>query len=98
MKKIISASVFFLAVFANQAFASCEKPVAPALPDANTAVTPEMVKAKNQVSAYMKQAEAYLACLSKDNVNDHNAMVDDMEAIAAAFNALIKEFKARLKS
>ena len=78
--------------------ADCQKPAAPALPDANTAVTPEMVKAKNQVTAYMKDAEAYLSCLGKGNVTDYNAMVDSMEKLAAEFNSLIKKFKSRVSA
>jgi len=98
LKKLLAASIISTSLFAGHAFASCDKPSAPALPDANTAVTPEMVKAKNQVTTYMKEAEAYLSCLDKGNVVDHNTMVDSMEKIAAQFNELIKEFKARVKA
>jgi hypothetical protein len=98
LKKLLVTSIVLSSLFAGQAFANCAKPSAPALPDASTAVTPEMVKAKHQVTSYMKEAEAYLACLDKGNVTDHNAMVDSMEKIAAEFNALIKEFKARIKA
>ena len=98
MKKLLVASIISTSLMAGHAYANCEKPVAPSLPDADTAVTPEMVKAKNQVTSYMKEAEAYLACLDKGNITDHNNMVDAMEKIAAEFNALIKQFKARVKA
>jgi hypothetical protein len=96
VKNLLTVSLFLSVFFMGQAFA-CSKPDAPALPDAATAVTPEMVKAKNQVTSYMKKAEQYLECLGKNDVANHNRMVDSMEKLAAEFNALIKKFKARVK-
>ena len=73
---------------------ACTKPVAPELPDISTAVTAQMVKAKNEVKAYMTDAEAYLDCV-KDDI-EHNAMVDDMQKLAEKFNAMVRTYKARM--
>jgi len=97
LKKLLAVCCIASSMYAGQAMA-CSKPEAPALPDVSTAVTAEMVKAKNQVQSYMGAAEAYLECLSKDNVVDHNAMVESMEKLASEFNAMIRDFKARVKA
>jgi hypothetical protein len=96
VKKLVLVSLFISLFTLGQAHA-CAKPDAPSLPNAETAVTPEMVKAKNEVTAYMKKAEDYLNCINKGNVSGHNRMVESMEKVAADFNALIKKFKARVK-
>ena len=73
---------------------SCEPPARPDLPDPATAVTPQMVKAKNDVQAYMKAAEDYLGCGISNK--KHNDMVDEMNAVADDFNKAVRDFKARM--
>jgi len=73
---------------------ACDKPVAPLLPDASTAVTAQMVKAKNQVKAYMSSAEAYLECAS--DAAAHNEMIDSMKQVADAFNSAVRAYKDRM--
>ncbi len=94
MKKV--ASLAFAAVLLGSAMtvSACDKPAAPVLPDPNSAVTPQMVKAKNEVQEYITKAEAYLSCV-KDTAA-HNAMVDEMKSVADTFNGAIKTFKARM--
>ncbi len=72
---------------------ACTKPEAPVLPDAATAVTAQMVKAKNEVKAYMTNAEAYLECAS---AAEHNKMVDNMNEVANGFNDAVRAYKERM--
>lgn len=93
MKKIFAATIASL-VFSASALA-CDKPTAPELPDPATAVTPQMIKAKNEVNAYIDAAKQYLDCI-KGNAGRHNAMVDEMEKVADKFNAAVRAYKARM--
>lgn len=90
-KLLFSALVFSL--YAPLSLA-CNKPDAPALPDPATAVTPQMVKAQNDVKAYMDQADAYLKC--NINATQHNNMVKEMKSLADEFNGIIRAYKARM--
>jgi hypothetical protein len=91
-----------------QSVAGCEPPTPPQLADATVASEPEMIASQRQVRAFVAAGEAHLACLAKviDDedreadernmaVGEHNRMVAAMEEIAAAFNELIRVFKAR---
>lgn len=92
----LKASLFaglILASSANLALA-CDKPALPALPDPATAVTPEMIKAKNDVRAYVSSAEAYLKC--SISTKQHNRTVDSMQKLAKDFNVIVRAYKARL--
>lgn len=91
--KLIFASVLTLS--STAAFA-CEPPEAPALPDPATAVTPQMVKAKNDVKAFLSDAEAFLGC-TKSN-KKHDKMVDKMNEVADQFNEIIRAYKARVSA
>jgi hypothetical protein len=93
---MIKASAFILStvLFSGLASAACEKPEAPALPDAATAVTAQMVKAKNDVQAYMTGANAYLECVSNDT--KHNRMVKSMKKVGEEFNVAVRSYKDRM--
>ncbi len=75
---------------------ACDRPSAPMVPNAAEAVTPQMVKAKNDVQAYIKAANAYLECTK--NSRKHNDMVDEMESVAGRFNDAVRDFKQRMAS
>lgn len=94
MKKVIAIALTTI-LFSGLSQA-CTKPAAPNLPDANSAVTAQMIKAKNEVKAYMASAQTYLDCVESSAA--HNAMVDDMEKLANAFNSIVREYKARMTS
>lgn len=87
------ATAITFACFANLSIA-CDKPNKPELPDPNSAVTPQMIKAKNDVKAYLAAAENYLKC--NISTKQHNNMVDDMKAVADAFNVIVRAYKARM--
>jgi hypothetical protein len=83
------ASIFSLNVIA------CEKPQAPEMPNPQTAVTPQMIKAKRDFQSYLAEAKTYLKCVGDDR--SHNAMVDEMKTKAAAFNHIMGEYKKRMQ-
>ena len=63
MTKLLKAVALSSCILAAQGvLAECAEPTRPSLPDPATAVTPEMVKAKNEVKAYMSQADEYMSC------------------------------------
>ncbi len=95
MRNIVKTVVSVLVLTASSACFSCgDKPEKPTLPDAETAVTPQMIKAKNDVKAYISAAEAYLSCGLP--TKKHNDMVDEMKSVADNFNDIIRAFKARM--
>lgn len=73
---------------------ACSKPNPPEIPDPQTAVTPQMIKAKNEVQAYVAEAEKYLKC--NISSSQHNKMVDEMKAVADTFNQAVRDYKARM--
>lgn len=94
MLNITKTFVIATAMMCSFSAWACDKPNPPEIPDAKTAVTPQMVKAKNDVQAYMAAAQAYLDCgLAKKK---HNDMVDEMNGIADKFNAAVRDFKSRM--
>lgn len=89
----LSALVLSSVMFSGLTHA-CTKPVAPELPDAATAVTAQMVKAKNQVQAYMAAAEAYLECAA--STVEHNRTVKSMKKVGEGFNEAVRSYKDRM--
>jgi len=73
---------------------ACSKPEVPTLPDPATAVTPQMVKAKNQVKRFMGEADEYLKC--NITTKQHNMMVKKMHKLADAFNGIVRAYKERM--
>ncbi len=92
LSKIIVAGSF--ALLTNLAVAACDRPAAPDLPDPESAVTPQMIKAKNDVKSYLGSAEAYLKC--NISTKQHNGMVDEMKKVADNFNKIVRSYKARM--
>ncbi len=89
--------------------AACPYPEDVDIPDGSKASTEEMVEAQKRVKAYMAEMEAYLKCIDEEeaalgeeitaeqralNISRHNAAVDTMEQVAAAFNEQIRAYKA----
>lgn len=87
----LTSTTFVL--FAHTSFA-CDKPGMPELPNPATAVTPQMIKAKNEVKTYLSSAETYLKC--NISTKQHNGMVDDMKSVADSFNTIVRAYKARM--
>lgn len=93
-KKLLFPALVF-ACYAPLSLA-CTKPEAPELPDPETAVTPQMVKAQNDMKAYIDAANAFLKC--NRNSAHHNSMVDQMESHATKFNGIVRAYKTRMGS
>lgn len=88
------SAFILLSLCSAQLMAACSAPTAPELPDAATAVTPQMIKAKNDVKAYVSDAKAFLDCTK--NTRKHNKVVDEMNGVASDFNDVVRAYKARL--
>ena len=86
-------SLTFALLFSANLWA-CSPPPTPEIPDATTAVTPQMIKAKNDIKTFMGAAETYLGCVKSNR--KHDFMVAQMQDIAKQFNDAIKVFKARM--
>lgn len=94
MRKTLPLLAALLFTLVSSLSMACERPVPPELPDPATAVTPQMVKAKNDVKAFVTAADAYLKC--KISNKEHDAMVDEMHSVADKFNKVVQEFKTRM--
>lgn len=94
MNKLIAALATSLFI-STGAFAACDKPEAPVLPDPASAVTAQMIKAKNDVKSYLDAANGYIECV-KGNASRHNAMIAEMEQIAETFNTAVRTYKERM--
>jgi hypothetical protein len=96
MKKYLIAFAL-MGSLSTGAFA-CSKPATkPEFPDAQTAVSAQMVKANNDVKAYVKEVQDYLGCarLSKSAEKQE---LDELKAYAESFNEVIRAYKARTGS
>ena len=82
-------------LFANIAVAGCEEPQAPALPDAESAVTAQMVKTQNDVKSYIKAAENFIGCTSNKLVQ--RRVSKEMEEVAEEFNTLVRAYKEKMQ-
>jgi len=87
----------FLMLFTMTASGACTKPVAPILPNPEVAVTAQMIKAKNEIKTFIVASEAYLECVGS-NDTFYNKMVEEMQQAADSFNAIVKKYKARMKT
>jgi hypothetical protein len=88
--------VLLTASMAQYASAGCRQPDEPTLPNVDTAVLAEMVKAAKDVKKYIADANKYLECARNDS--SHDKVVERMRTIADNFNALTTTFKARVKT
>ena len=93
-KTLLATSLFSALVFSAQSFA-CSKPAAkPEIPDAATVVTAQMVKANNEVKAYVKAVQDYVAC-AKLSRSDEKQEIDELQQFAEDFNVVVRAFKAK---
>lgn len=95
MKKILLLiAICYASLFALPTLA-CDKPAAkPEIPDAETVVTAQMVKANNEVKAYVKAYEDYLSC-AKLSRGEEKQELDNLKQFAEDFNVVVRAFKAR---
>lgn len=93
-KSLLLAAFVGTLGFSQILLAACSRPSPPEIPDPDTAVTPQMIKAKNDVQAYVGEAEKYLKC--NISTAQHNSMVDEMKETADKFNQAVRAYKARM--
>lgn len=96
MKPFVIAATFFASCMASSfAAAACTKPAAkPEIPDVATVVTAQMVKANNDMKAYVKDMETYLVCAGLPR-SDEKKELDDLKQFAEDFNQVVRAFKAK---
>ncbi len=92
MNRFFAASITALFI-SNGAFAACISNDAPALPDPETAVLAQMVKAQNEVKSYIKSQEAYLSCTKSGLRYDRASK--EMKRVANDFISITRAYKAR---
>ena len=71
----------------------CQSEPAPELPDLETALHSDMLRAMDAVKRYIAKQEAYLNCV--DSVQEYNSTVKEMHRVANRFNSLTRRYKAR---
>lgn len=96
MKSFVGAGVFVAScVVSSMAVAGCDKPAAkPEIPDAATVVTAQMVKANNDMKAYVKGVQDYLGCAGLPRSQEKQEL-DALKQFAEDFNQVVRAFKAR---
>ncbi len=93
MKNYIAALTLLTAI--SQGAFACSKPATkPEFPDPATAVSAQMVKANNEVKAYVKAMQDYLGCAGLSRAAEKKEL-DDLKAYAESFNEIIRAYKAK---
>ncbi|MGI9330428.1 MAG: hypothetical protein ACR2QB_06885 [Gammaproteobacteria bacterium] len=85
-------------------FAACAYPAAVSVPNGAEASETEMMRAKQSVTAYIAQVEAYLKCIDAEPLTETSAPPDlqsektsareSMRRLADSYNAEVLAFKA----
>ena len=89
---------------AGPGFAACTYPPAVSVPNGTRASETEMMRAKQSVSTYIAQVEAYLKCIDaeapaelsaqQDQQSRKEAARESMRALADSYNAQVLAFKS----
>jgi outer membrane murein-binding lipoprotein Lpp len=108
MKRVMLAGMA-ISGFVSFGALACESPSMVTVPDGSEATMDQMVTAQQQVRAYVAAMEEYLACVNDELetagddapeeyksllITRHNTAVNEMEAVAAAFNEEVQAYKA----
>ncbi|AQT62118.1 hypothetical protein CBP51_05930 [Cellvibrio mixtus] len=95
MKSLVVAVGFVASCMASSLASACAKPAAkPEIPDAATVVAAQMVKANNDVKAYVQGVQDYIGCAGLAR-SEEKKELDELKKFADDFNKVIREFKAR---
>ena len=93
MKKSVSLAVLLMAC-ASSAFASCDRPSAPAgIPDGTKAAMEDMMAAKKAVDAFKKGMEEYMTC--ERMASKIESAQKELLKVADHFNDQVRAFKAK---
>ncbi|ACE85539.1 hypothetical protein [Cellvibrio japonicus] len=94
MKNVMTLFILGLGAVGAQVQA-CSKPSdKPSFPDPQTAVSAQMVKAHNDVKAYVKAIETYLGCAGLSRSAERKEM-DELKKFAESFNEIVRAYKQR---
>lgn len=95
MKSFLSGMFFICMVALSGASFACSEPAQPAeFPDVATAVAAQMVKANNDMKAYVRAMEKYIGCAGMSRRDEVKAF-EKLEAYTESFNKLVRKFKSR---
>ncbi|WP_049629203.1 hypothetical protein [Cellvibrio sp. pealriver] len=95
MKPFVLALTFCASSLVSTVAFACAKPAAkPEIPDAATVVTAQMVKANNDVKAYVKAVQDYVGCAGLSRAEEKKEM-DELQKFAEDFNQVVRAYKAR---
>ncbi|MDQ2076152.1 hypothetical protein [Marinimicrobium sp. ABcell2] len=95
MKKLVLTGIFCFGTGLAGLTLACEAPSEkPDIPDPNTAETPQMVKANNDVREYVAAQTEFINC-SRMSSAQQRREVRELEEFAAEFNEAIRIFRAR---
>lgn len=95
MKPFVLALTIGASSLVSTLAVACEKPTAqPEIPDAATVVTAQMVKANNDVKAYVKAVQDYIGCAGLSRADEKKEM-DALQKFAEDFNVVVRAYKAR---
>ncbi len=95
MKAVVFALTLGVTSLASGLAAACDKPSdKPEIPNADTVVTAQMVKANNDMKAYVKSMQDYLGC-AKLSRSEEKTELDNLKKFAEDFNVVVRAFKAR---
>lgn len=88
----------------------CKYPRQPEIPNGRTSTEAELVAAQKKMKAYLAEGDDYIACIAKveegwgDEATEeqkaiivlfNNKVVDDMQAVADLFNAVVRAYKGK---
>ena len=97
MKLVMAISTLIsVLLLASVSQAACKEAVVPELPDPDTAVMNDMLRAQAAVKQYLLRQEQYLSCVG-DNFR-HDAAVDKMHDVAEQYNNTARRYRIRLES
>lgn len=92
----ITCAALALSFVSSASFANnCDSatlPAAPSIPAATERSTETMLATQDSVKSYVSASREYLKCVRSSRT--HNAIVDQVYAIADEYNAALQEFKA----
>jgi len=105
----LSGAALFTAFALASVASACENPAVVAIPDGKSSTKEQMLAARDQVKAYVKSMDEFLACIDQEAaakgdgapaeykelmIARHNAAVSEEEAMAAAFNDQLHAYNA----
>src|SRR5690606_12326043 len=95
MKPLVLALTFCASSLVSTFAFACSKPAAkPEIPDAATVVTAQMVKANNDVKAYVKAVQDYVGCAGLSR-SEEKEELEELQKFAEEFNVVVRAYKAR---